>query len=108
MDDQVLAQLNRLIDEHHESLCQRLDDLAAQVEVMHALVVARLEAHELYHHQFEHRWGLIRLAERYPFRLALLAFAGAWVLLAGTPGSLRWLGEAARRLLVLAFGHSFG
>lgn len=79
MNDQLLEQLNRRIDDHHDDLCRRIEDLALKLEATHALVAARLEAHEDYHRRNEHRWGLIRLAGRHPFRLAVLAFflAGA-------------------------------
>lgn len=104
MDNQTLMQLNRRIEEHHQGLCGRLDDLTGAIQTIHAVLLARMDAHEDYHARFEHRWGLIKLAERYPFRLAVLTFAMAWALLASSPGSARWLGELAHRLFKVFWG----
>lgn len=101
MDEQLLAQLNRRIEEHHQGLCDRLDRMGDALQTIYALLVARMEAHEAYHQRHEHRWGLVKLAGRYPFRLAALAFAGAWALLAGAGGSAQWVGDLARRLIKL-------
>jgi hypothetical protein len=103
MDNQTLMQLNRRIEEHHQGLCGRLEDLTGAIQAIHAVLLARMDAHEAYHAKFEHRWGLIKLAERYPFRLAMLTFATAWALLASAPGSARWMGQLAQRLLRLFF-----
>lgn len=99
MDDQIINQLNRQIDEHHQCLCGRLDALARLVEALREGLMARLDAHEAYHRQCEHRWGLLKLAERYPFRLAALACTAGAGLLASAPESLRWLGRALEQLL---------
>jgi hypothetical protein len=37
--------------------------------------MARIDQHEEYHRNCEHRWGLIRLAGRHPFRFAAAAAA---------------------------------
>lgn len=99
MDDQVLTQLNRMIDEHHRLLCERLDDLAETIQSVHAALVARLEAHETYHQRCEHKWGVYKLVERYPLRFIGLSFLGAIVLTSIKPESEHWLSELARYLV---------
>lgn len=64
----------RLIDQHGE-LSRRIDEIRASQENLSAAVLARIDAHEDYHRQNEHRWGLIKLAARHPFRLASIAGA---------------------------------
>lgn len=100
MDDQTLEQLNRRIDEHHAYLRERLDELAGAVRAVHEALLARLTAHDAYHQQSEHKWGAIKLAGRYPFRLAALVFAVAGAM-ATAPESSRWLGALARQLIGL-------
>ena len=103
MDDQLLSQLNRRIEEHHQGLCHRLEDLNEAIQSFYSALLARLDAHEAYHQHNEHRWGLIRLAGRHPFRLAMLAFTGAWLLSGAAPGSVRWLEALSHRLLQIIF-----
>lgn len=95
MDDQLLRQLNQRLDEHHAHLRERLDDLRREMQTLYGTIVARLDAHETYHRQCEHRWGLPRLAQRHPFRLALIAFSVAWLMAAAAPESLQWLTRLA-------------
>lgn len=101
MDNQLLTQLDQRITEHHEHLCQRLDDLAGAIRATHVALAARLEAHELYHQRNEHKWGLVKLAQRHPFRLALLVFALAWSLLASSAESAQWIEQALRKVTAL-------
>jgi hypothetical protein len=103
MNDRLLEQMRRHLDERHQHLCQRLDDLEAAMRSLYGALTARLDQHEAYHRAQEHRWGLIRLAERHPFRLALLAVAGLALALGLAPGS-EWLGQWARRLLLDMLG----
>src|SRR5690242_15804857 len=98
MDTQLLAQLDRRIDEHHEHLCQRLDGLAEAIQATHAVLAARLEAHETYHQQHEHHWGALKLAQKYPFRLAGLTLIAAWALLGSVAEASPWLQEVIRKI----------
>lgn len=93
MPDSLLKTLERRIDEHHACLHERLDRLEAALEALRDEFAARMQAHEVYHRQNEHRFGLMRLAERHPLRLALVAFACGGVLLTGAPHSMEWLGR---------------
>lgn len=102
MDDQLLAQLDRRIDEHHQCLLQRLDDLADLVASTHAALSARLDAHEIYHARNEHRWGLVKLAGRHPFRLAFLTFAFSCAMMAST-STAQWAGELIQKMIKLVF-----
>jgi len=63
-----------------------------------AAVLARIDAHEDYHRRNEHRWGLVKLAGRYPFRLA--ALTGIFLLAFGTlrPDSAQRILEILSRL----------
>lgn len=101
MNDQLLAQLDQRISEHHEHLCQRLDDLTGAIRASQVAMASRLEAHEAYHQRNEHRWGLLKLAERHPFRLAILVFALAWSLLASSAESAQWMEQTLRKMLTL-------
>lgn len=82
MDPQLLAQLDRRLDAQHRHVCARLEELAAAIRETHAAALSRLEAHEAYHRAEEHRWGLPRLAQRHPLRLAAGAFCAGAVALA--------------------------
>jgi hypothetical protein len=95
MDDQILHALHQRIDEHHAYLSDRLDALQATMEAFYEALAERLEAHEAYHRANEHRFGLLRLAERHPLRLAAATFLGGGLLLATAPESLRWMTAAA-------------
>ncbi len=101
IDHNWLGELRRHLDERHGHLCQRLDDLEGGLRVVCDQLTGRLEAHEAYHRANEHRWGLVRLAQRHPWRLATLMFlagAGACTL---APERLAELGQLTRRLLEL-------
>jgi len=56
-----------------EHLYERLADIETQLIEVRALLVARLDDHERYHQENEHRWGAIRWCHRYPFRMLALA-----------------------------------
>lgn len=104
MNDQLLAQLDRRIDEHHQCLLQRLDDLADSLAATHAALSVRLDAHEAYHARNEHRWGLVKLAGRHPFRLAFLTFLAACVLINSFAEPAPWLQKTLSNLFKLLFG----
>jgi hypothetical protein len=53
-----------------EHLYERLADIEEQIRELRSILVARLEAHERYHDDNEHCWGLIKWCHLYPFRLA--------------------------------------
>lgn len=71
MDETLWREFNRRLDEQYDHVVMRLDELSERLELLQTQTAARLDAHEDYHRRYEHRWGLMRLAERYPFRLAL-------------------------------------
>ena len=96
MDEPIIRQLNQRIDEHYAYLIERLGDLRTTLESGLETIATRLDAHEAYHRAYEHRWGLGRLAERHPFRLALLAFLGGGAALGLAPESVRWLWDLLR------------
>ena len=56
-----------------EHLYERLSDIETQLIELRSLLVARLDAHERYHRENEHRWGVIKWCHRYPFRMLALA-----------------------------------
>ena len=98
IDRDWLAELRRHLDERHQHLCHRLDDLEASLRTMCAELSGRICDHEAYHRANEHSWGLARLARRNPWRLAALAFllgGAACALYPETPAGLaegiRWL-----------------
>jgi hypothetical protein len=101
MDEQTLNQLDRRIDEHHQYLCERLHELTEAVRTLHAMLLARFDEHERYHQSAEHRWGLIKLAERHPFRLASLAFTAAALLSLTRPETAHWLAQWVQRVATL-------
>ena len=75
-----------------EHLYERLADIETQLIELRALLVARLDAHELYHQENEHQWGLIRWCHRYPFRmLAIVASLAAALIGEIRDPFLRWL-----------------
>lgn len=89
---ELLNALRQHLDERHQHLCQRLDDLDETVRTLYGALLARLDEHDAYHRRNEHRWGLIRLAQRHPWRLAALAFAIGGALLRLSPALiLNWL-----------------
>lgn len=99
MEQLWMRELCRYLDARFEHLDGRLDDLRQRVETLQASTGARLDAHETYHRTHEHRWGLIKLAGRHPFRLAAVAMTGAAALQGLAPGSLRGLGRLARAVM---------
>lgn len=67
------------LDELAESSRERYLDLKSRIEnvqyvceTIAGVVLARMDAHEEYHRENEHKWGLVRLAGRHPFRFAIL------------------------------------
>jgi hypothetical protein len=99
------AQLEQRLDEQTRDLRERLDELKSAQSELAALVVARLDAmeardeanaaalraHEAYHRENEHRWGLVRLAGRHPFRFVALAVGCLAALGAVDSDFARWL-----------------
>lgn len=78
--DRLEARFDERLDERHEDLRERLDELRHDVATLTGALLARLDAHEEYHRRNEHRWGLVRLAARHPFRLASAAALAALTL----------------------------
>ncbi len=64
-------------------------------------LVSRLDEHEAYHLRNEHRWGLIRLAQRHPWRLATVAFLIGGAPLRFSPGSFAGVANWFRRMVEL-------
>ena len=87
------AQLEERMGGQHAYLRHRIDEIMLAQQEICAVMLARLDAHEEYHRRNEHRWGLIKLAARYPFRFAALAVGAVAV----GGGSLR--AGAAQELL---------
>jgi hypothetical protein len=103
MSDDLIRQLNLRIEEQQHYLCERLDLLQESIQAIHTALAERLDAHEAYHRANEHRWGLIRLAQRHPFRLALLAAILAGAGAVALPESLGWWGAALKHLVARLF-----
>lgn len=93
MDEQVLAQLDRRMEEHHRFVRHQLEDLCETVRTSQATLTARMDAHEAYHRGHEHRWGLVRLAGRHPFRLAAGVALVVAVAASTAPETAQWLGR---------------
>lgn len=104
MTDEYLAELVRVqieqleerMAEQNRELGRRIEDLQAAQENLAAAVLARIDAHEDYHRQNEHRWGLVKLAARHPFRFAALAG------MATVTASAVWTDSSARLAEFLA------
>lgn len=89
---EILEALRLHLDERHQHICQRLDDLDETVRTLYGALVARMDEHDAYHRRNEHRWGVIRLAQRHPWRLAALAFLIGGAMLQLSPDTLvTWL-----------------
>lgn len=89
---ELIDSLRLHLDERHQHICQRLDDLDESMRTLYGALVSRMDEHDAYHRRNEHRWGLIRLAQRHPWRLAALAFAIGGILLRLSPTLiLTWL-----------------
>lgn len=71
-----IDELAELSEERHRELRERIDNLHYVYETLAGIVLARMDAHEEYHRDNEHHWGLVRLAGRYPFRFAILVTGG--------------------------------
>jgi len=56
-----------------EHFYDRLGEIETQLLELRSLLAARLDAHDRYHHENEHQWGMIAWCHRYPFRLLTLA-----------------------------------
>lgn len=81
-------------------LYERLADIEAQMLELRALLAARLDTHERYHQDNEHRWGLAAWCHRYPFRmLALAAALGLALIGRWRDPLLAWLLQAFQGLL---------
>lgn len=85
------------MNDQHADLRERIEEIRYQQESATNAIFARLDAHEDYHRRGEHRWGLMKLAGRYPFRLA--AAATALAMASGSLGS--GFGRLATELLAL-------
>jgi hypothetical protein len=100
MDRQLFEGLKQHLEERHQYLCQRLEDLERAMQSIYGALLARMDEHDAYHRGHEHRWGLVRCAQRHPFRLAGLALAAGWGLVALAPESVgcldRWVHELMR------------
>jgi len=82
-----------------EHFYERLSDIEAQLIELRSLVVARLDAHDRYHEDSEHRWGLIAWCHRYPFRLLSLAASLAVALIGELRDPLvKWLMEMIHKI----------
>lgn len=82
-----------------EHIYERLADIETQLMELRSLLIARMDAHERYHRENEHRWGLIGWCHRYPFRMLALAAASATVLLSDVRRPvIQWLVELLRRI----------
>lgn len=92
--DRLETRLEKRLDERHDNLREGLDELRQDVATLTGALLARLDAHEEYHRRNEHRWGLVRLAARHPFRLAAAAALAA-LSLSAVPGArdflFRWI-----------------
>lgn len=97
--NELLEALRHHLDERHQHLCQRLDDLDETMRMLYGALVARIDDHDAYHRRNEHRWGLIRLAQRHPWRLAALAFACGGAIITLNPGSFHFFAGCFHRLL---------
>jgi len=56
-----------------DHLYERLADIEAQLMELRALVAGRLDGHDKYHEENEHRWGLVKWCHLYPFRMLAVA-----------------------------------
>ncbi|MBI3736915.1 hypothetical protein HY256_10430, partial [Candidatus Sumerlaeota bacterium] len=65
-----VRQLEDRIEAQYADLRERIEDLRRAGDDLAAAMLARIDAHEEYHRANEHRWGLVKLAGRYPFRFA--------------------------------------
>lgn len=86
-----VRQLDERIAEQYADLRQRLDELRLAQEDFASAMLTRLDAHEDYHRRNEHRWGLLKLAGRYPFRFAALTAGFLIALESVLPHSGVWL-----------------
>lgn len=93
-----VAQLEERLSAQNREIHRRLEELQLSHEALAAAVLARLDAHEEYHGRNEHRWGMLKLARRYPFRLAAIAGALAVAGNSAMNQSRDWLGDLLGRL----------
>ncbi len=93
--DRLEARFEDRIDERHADLRERIDELRQDIAMLTGTLLARLDAHEEYHRRNEHRWGLVRLAARHPFRLAAAAAFGV-ISLSAAPEAREFLFEVLR------------
>ena len=93
-----VAQLEERLSAQNREIHRRLEELQLSQEALAAAVLARLDAHEEYHVRNEHRWGMLKLARRYPFRLAAIAGALAVAGNSAMITSWDWLGAFLARL----------
>lgn len=97
--DRLESRFEERLDERHTDLRERIDELRQDVASLTGALLARLDAHEEYHRRNEHRWGLLLLARRYPFRLAAAAVAAA-LTLSTAPQARMILARVLRDLLL--------
>jgi hypothetical protein len=81
-----------------EHIYERLADIETQLIELRSLMVARLDAHDRYHEQNEHRWGAIQWCHRHPFRMLSLAASLAVALIGELRDPLlRWMFDLIRK-----------
>ena len=82
-----------------EHLYERLADIETHLFELRSLVVARLDAHDRYHEENEHRWGIVGWCHRYPFRLLAIAASLAVTLIGELRNPLlEWLLDLVRKI----------
>lgn len=95
-DDEFRGRMNVEV----EHLYERLADIDDQLAELRSLVVARLDAHERYHHENEHRWGVVQWCHRYPFRMLGVALSLAAAVIPEIRGPVfQWIVEVMRGLV---------
>jgi hypothetical protein len=69
-------------------IARDIREVQRQLHELQSYIVQELAEHRAYHGANEHRWGLVKLCQMHPFKLAWLAAAVVAVALAGrvTPG----------------------
>ncbi len=100
--DRLEARFEDRIDERHADLRERIGELRQDIAMLTGTLLARLDAHEEYHRRNEHRWGLVRLAARHPFRLAT-AIAVFALMLPTAPGFRQSALQFLREISSLVF-----
>ena len=92
------SQIEARTDERYDYLCQRIEEVKYAHDELRAAVLARIDAHEDHHRRHEHRWGVIKLAGRYPFRFAALAGTTALLLASVGGRGVEWVVRLLTRI----------